>query len=338
MAYASGLGSQIGFSPETTYGTAVAPATFLEARSIGLEAQVEHMMSEGLRSGLRVQRSDRFVVNRKGVSGDIELDITSNNLARWLLHAMGDSRAIGSIKTGSGPAYTYTLQLGDPASLASMTIQTGAADRAGTVRRMDATGCFITEFSISNEVDGILQGTFTVDGRDYAPSASAVTSASYASTTEPLSFAGGSFQINASTIPIKSFELNVTHGYDTERFQINSTTLKSRPVVNALDEITATIDMEFMADGSTWATDDLMTKLRAGTTLTDLQCTWTGNTAITGSTYPSLNAKLSKALITAATPVVEGPEMVMLSLEVMALDDGTNQPLSMVYVSSENLT
>jgi hypothetical protein len=73
--------------------------------------------------------------------------------------------------------YLYTTRLGDPASLASMTIQTGIADVAGNVRRMDAVGCFITEFSLSNETDGILTGSFTVDGRDYIPSASAVTAA-----------------------------------------------------------------------------------------------------------------------------------------------------------------
>ena len=340
MAVGSGLGSQIGFAPETTYGTAVTPTTFLEARSVGLELQVEHMMSEGLRSGLRVQRGDRFVVNKKGVSGDIELDITSNNLARWLIHAMGDSRAISSIKSASGSVYTYAMQLGDPASLAAMTVQTGVADNAGNVRRMDATGCYITEFSLANEIDGIVSGTFTIDGRDYAPSASAATSATYASGTEPLAFSQGAFSVNGTGIAIRSYELSVTHGYDVERYQINSTSLKSRPVVNALDEITATVELEFNGAGlgATWGTDDLVTKYRAGTTLTDCSITWTGATAISGGNYPALTANLPQALITSCTPTIEGPEMIILSVELMALDNGTDQPLELTYVSSENLT
>lgn len=340
MAIGSGLGSQVMFGLETTYGTSVTPAYTLEATSVGLELQVEHMMAAGLRSGLRVMRSDRQVVNKKGVNGSIDTEIYSNGgtPVYWLIKAMGDSRAMGSIKTGS-TAYTYTIQLGDPASGSSMTVQTGVADVGGTVRRMDATGCFITEFSLSNEVDGMLTMSATVDGRDYTPSSSAVTSATYSSSSEPLTYAGGSFSINGTTVPIRSYEVNVTHGYDLERYQINSTTLKSRPIINALDEITATISLEFGADsGSTWATDDLMTKYRAGTLLTNVIGQWTGTTAITGSTYPSTQVTIPKALITSATPTVAGPDIIMLDVEIMALDDGTNQPMTLTVVSSENAT
>lgn len=337
MAIGSGLGSQLGYAPETTYGTAATPTTWLEARSAGLEIQVEHMMSEALRTGLVVQRSDRRVINKKGVNGDIELDITSNNLARWFRHAMNDDRAFSTTKTGAGPAYTYTYQLGDPASCPSMTIQVGASDIGGTVRRMDATGCFISEFSLSNSVDELLQGTFTVDGRDMAPSASAVTTASYATGTEPLAFSGGSVSVAGSTVPVKSIEVNVSHGIDLERYQINSTTLKSRPIRNALTEISGTVEMEFGADAKTWATDDLVTKFRAGTTIA-LVGTWTGSTAITGTTMPSCAVNLPTCLITSATPTIEGPEIIMLSVEWQALDDGSNQPITLTYVSSENIT
>jgi hypothetical protein len=337
MAVGSGLGSQIGFAPETTYGTSAAPTTWLEARSAGLELQVEHMMSEALRTGLKVQRTDRQVVNRKGVNGEIELDITTNNMARWFRHAMNDDRAFSTTKTGS-TAYTYTYELGDPASCPSMTIQTGVADVGGTVRRMDATGCFITEFSLSNSVDEILQGSFTVDGRDYTPSASAVTSASYATGTEPLTFAGGSVSLAGSVTPVRSFEVSVSHGIDVERYQINSTTLKSRPIRNALTEVTGTVELEFGASSvGTWGTDTLVDRYRSGTAIA-VAATWTGNTAITGTTYPSLAVNLDSCIITSCTPTIAGPEIIILSLEYMALDNGTDAPIDLVYVSSENLS
>lgn len=339
MAVGSGLGSQIGFAPETTYGTAETPTTWLEARTAGLELNVEHMMSEALRTGLKVQRVDRQVVNRKGVSGEIELDITSNNMARWLRHAMNDDRAFGTTKTGGGTAKTYTYEIGDPASLASMTIQTGVADIGGTVRRMDATGCFVSEFSLSNSVDEILQGSFTIDGRDYTPSASAVTSASYATGTEPLTFAGGSVSLDGTVTPVRSFEVSVAHGIDLERYQINSTTLKSRPIRNAMTEITGTVELEFGqgTSATTWATSSLVDKYRAGTTIAVL-ASWTGSTAITGSDYPSLGVNLDNCIITAATPTIEGPEIIVMSVEFMALDDGTDPPIELVYVSSEDLS
>jgi hypothetical protein len=341
MAIGSGLGSQVMFGTETTYGTAVTPTVALEATSVGLELQVENIMSEGLRSGMRVMRGDRTVVNRKGVSGGIDMDITSNALARWLIHAMGDSRAIATIKsTPAASVYLYTMQLGDPASLASMTIQSGISDIGGNVRRMDAVGCYCTEFTISNEIDGVLTGSFTVDGRDYIPSASAVTSATYASGTEPLVFHQGAITIGGTSVPVRSYELSVTHGYDVERYQINSTSLKSRPIINAADEITMSLEMEFdgTAGAATWATSDFVSKFRAGTKVTNVIGTWTGATAIASTNYPYLKATVPQAVITAATPTIEGPEVVALSLELMATDNGTDQPLTLEYQSSENLS
>jgi hypothetical protein len=313
MAIGSGLGSQVQFGIETTYGTSVTPTVALEATSVGLDLQVESIMSEGLRAGLRVQRGDRTVVNRKGVNGDIEMDVTSNAMARWLIHAMGDSRAIGSIKTTpSAGVYLYTTRLGDPADLSSMTIQTGVADVGGNVRRMDAVGCFVTEFGLSNEIEG----------------------------TEPLVFHQGAITVGGTAVPLKSYELSVTHGYDVERYQINSTSLKSRPIINAKDEITLTLEMDFdgTAGGATWATSDFVSKFRAGTKVTDIIGTWTGGTAIASTYFPYLKATVPQAVITSATPTIDGPEIVALTVELMATDDGTNQPLTLEYQSSENLT
>ena len=61
-------------------------------------------------------------------------------------------------------------------------------------------------------------------------------------------------------------------------------------------------------------------------------------TAISGGNFPTLTALIPSALITSCTPTIEGPEIITLSMEIMALDNGTNQPLSLTYVSSENLT
>lgn len=336
MAIGSGLGSQIGFASETTYGTAATPTNWLEVTKAGLEIQVEHMMSEALRSGLKVQRSDRYVVNKKGVSGDIELDVTSNNLAKLLRHCLNDDRAYTTTKTGSSP-YTYTYQIGDPASCPPLTFQVGVADINGTVNRMDATGCFVKEFNLSNQTDELLTMSISVDGRDMTPSASTVTSASYASGTEVLSFAGGSVSIASATVPIRSLDVKVSHGIDTERYQINSTTLKSRPIRNALTDVSGSFSLEFGADAKTWATDDLVTKMRAGTTIA-LVATWTGSTAISGTTYPSLSVSMPVCLVTKATPTIEGPGVNILNVDYKALDNGSNEPVTVTYVSSENVT
>ena len=53
---------------------------------------------------------------------------------------------------------------------------------------------------------------------------------------------------------------------------------------------------------------------------------------------PSCGVNMPACLITGVTPTIEGPEIIMLSVEFTALDNGTNAPLQLTYVSSENLT
>ncbi len=47
---------------------------------------------------------------------------------------------------------------------------------------------------------------------------------------------------------------------------------------------------------------------------------------------------LDSCLITSCTPTIAGPEIIILSVEFMALDNGTDAPIELVYVSSENLS
>jgi hypothetical protein len=99
------------------------------------------------------------------------------------------------------------------------------------------------------------------------------------------------------------------------------------------------VELEFGAGPGTWATNSLMDKYRAGTVVA-LVATWTAPTSISGTYKPSISFSIPRALITSATPTVEGPDMVMQTIEFMALEDAANsvEPLTVTYQSSEDLT
>ena len=337
---ASGLGSSVGFGVESTYGTAVAPTNHVAANSVGLTLDVEQIQSEGIVSGRSVMQSGRRVVNKKGVSGDIAFDAEANGMALLLRHMMGDERAFATTKTNpTGSVYSYAYRLGSLPTSSSLTFQTGIADRGGTVRTMNALGCVIPEWSISNEIDGTLATSLTIAGRDYVPSASDRTSVSYATGTELFTFAGGAATVEAIATEIRSVEINVAHGLNLERYQIASSTLPSQPTQAAMREITGSIELEWGAGPGTFATSDLFTKYRAGTVIA-VVATWTGATALSGTYYPSISFSLPKCVITSASPTIDGPDMVMQTVEFMALEDNANsvEALSCTYQSSENLT
>ncbi len=338
---ASGLGSSAGFAIESTFGTPVTPPTnFIAATSQSLSLDVEHIMSEGIRSGRAVQDVNRYVVNKKGASGSIEFDAEANGMGLLLRHMIGDERAYSTTKTTvSSGVYSYSFRPGTLMTSSSMTWQLGIPGRDGVVRTGNLPGSVVSEWEVSNEIDGLLTSSLTIAGRDWVPSSADRQAPAYATGTELFSFAGGAVTVGGTSAEVRSVSIACNHGLDLERYQIASSTLRSQPVQNARREITGSVELEFGAGPGTWATDSLMDKYRAGTVVA-LVATWTGGTAISGTYYPSISFSLPKCLITSATPTVEGPDMVMQTVEFMALEDNANsvEPLTVTYQSSENLT
>lgn len=337
---ASGLGSSVGFGVESTFGTVPTITNWLPVTSQSLSLDVEHIMSEGLVAGRAVQQSSRYVVNKKGASGSIEFDSLANGMGLLLRHMIGDERAYATTKTTvTSGVYSYSFRPGTLPTSSSLTFQLGIPTRSGSVVTGNVPGSVISEWEISNEVDGLLTSSLTIAGRDWVPSASDITSVSYPTGTELFSFAGGAATVGGTSAEVRSISVACNHGLDLERYQIASSTLRSQPVQSAMREITGSVELEFGAGPGTWATDSLMDKYRAGTTVA-LVATWTGSTAISGTYYPSISFSIPKALITSATPTVEGPDMVMQTIEFMALEDSANsvEPLTVTYVSSESLT
>lgn len=337
---ASGLGSSVGFGVESTFGTVPTITNWLPVTSQSLSLDVEHIMSEGLVAGRAVQQSSRYVVNKKGASGSIEFDSLANGMGLLLRHMIGDERAYATTKsTVTSGVYSYSFRPGTLPTSSSLTFQLGIPTRSGSVVTGNVPGSVISEWEISNEVDGLLTSSLTIAGRDWVPSASDITSVSYPTGTELFSFAGGAATVGGTSAEVRSISVACNHGLDLERYKIASSTLRSQPVQSAMREITGSVELEFGAGPGTWATDSLMDKYRAGTTVA-LVATWTGSTAISGTYYPSISFSIPKALITSATPTVEGPDMVMQTIEFMALEDSANnvEPLTVTYVSSESLT
>lgn len=340
MALASGLGSSIGFGVESTYGTAVAPTNHFEARSVDLDPGIEFVESEGIRAGTRVMRADRFAVGKKAPELSSEFDVLTNAFARMLVHMCGESRGVGTYKTTpSSGVYLYTLHpmTADPNSLASLTFQAGIADRAGSVRRMDLSGAVISEWTLSNEVDGTLSASITAPGRDLTPSASAITSVSYPSSTNLLYWTQGAVTVDGTASEVKSVNIEYAHGFDLERFFIGSG-LRAKPIPAEMASCQITVETEFGALPGTYASSDMVTKFRAGTTIA-FEAEWTGATAIASTYYPSLTVSAPACRIAEAVPSYSGGEVVgqTLTLDVFAPTDGS-EPLVVEYQSSESLS
>lgn len=322
MAIRSGIAAQLGFAAETTWGTYAAPTRFLEANSFAIQNQIDRIESSAIRASNRVLRQDRWAANPKGISGTIELEVMSKGFGLLLKHMLG-TVAI-TTPSGATTARLHTHTLGDTYGL-GLTVQGGVPDVAATVQPFSWLGCKIGEWTLSNEVDGILMLGLNIDGASET-TAQSLASASYASSVELLTFAGGTVTVAGSQFDVRSFSLTGNAGLKTDRYFLRGSSTKKEPIPAALVDLSGQIEAEF--EGLT-----AYNRFVNGT-VASLSATWVGST-IEGAFKYSLTVTLPAVRFDGTTPEVASADVVMLPLPFKALFDGSNEPVTIAYQTTD---
>ena len=326
MSIRSGLAAQIGFGDETTYGTYATPTRFLEFESESLALQQEYAESPGLRATNRVQRTDRVRVNTLGASGNVLFPaVQSKGFGLVLKHMVGKAGVITTTSGGTN-AKDHTYTLGDPYGL-STTWQVGRPDVSGTVQPFSYPGTKVTGWTLSNQSGGYVSlgvDLFSqAEDRDIA-----LASASYSSgTVEDLFYADGTLNVASGAVSVMDVSISGATAVNTDRRFIRSSTLVKEPLIAGMYEITGSMTMEF----ESLTQYELFTDNTVG----QLDVTWSAPTAIESTIKPSLKVTLPKVQFRGTTPNVSGPGIVTLTCPFKALYDGTNEPITIVYVSSD---
>lgn len=226
MAIPSGLSAQLGIAEETVYGTPVTVTRFFEFTDESLAMEIERIESAGLRSGTRVQRSDRWVPGQKSVGGDVEMELATKSFGLWLKHALG---GVATTQPSAGPdptVYDHTFTPGDlPVSL---TVQVGRTGVDGTTRPFTYEGCRVSEWEISGSVGELAMFKATLIGEDEV-TATALATASYPSSLGLLSFINGSLTVAGSAFDVKEFSLAGNNGLADDRYFFGSA-LRKQPL------------------------------------------------------------------------------------------------------------
>ena len=305
MAIGSGIGSQLGIATETTFNTPVTVSTFYEFTNESINYNKNISVGLGLRAGGQVARSGRRVVTTSDATGDINLDLPTKGLGLLLSYAMG-----GTVQTSG----TYTL--GDVYGK-SFTAQVGVPQYGGTVTPKTIAGCKISSFEISAAQSAIATGRFTIDGASFTTSTSLAT-ASFPSNNSVFHFAQGAITVDGSSVAnIKDFTLSVDNVLKTDRFNLGSAGVKAEQIINGFRAITGSITAEF--------TDTtLLAKFLADTSAA-LVLTFTGpSSSVLSITLPAVK-------FDGEAPQVGGPEVIDINFTFQAYDNGTDQPLTIVY-------
>lgn len=327
MAIAAGIGGFAAIKAEVTYGTPVTPDESVEINTAQLKKVKNTAQGRGLANGLLGARGVRRKVTTVAGGGTIGLDVTSNNMGRFLQGLMGATALPVLI---SGSSYTQTHTLSDNVGK-FYTIQAGVPDAGGVIRPYTFTSCKVLQGEFHCGIDEILQATYTIDSQNMVTATGAITP-SYTAGATPFSFAEmtvklGTFASEASVTGVRSIDVQFARSQKVDRFYAGAAGLKAEPIMNDYMSITGTIEIDFTTKA------DFVDRYIADTP-TSMVITFVQPTAISGANFPTFTMTIPNVYFEGDTPTIDGPDMVSVSVPFTWLYDNTNLP-SIVMISSD---
>lgn len=323
MAVASGVGAQLGIKAETTWGTAVTPDTFLPFTSESITRQFEYIESKGLQAGILAQPQGLYVQTTESITGSVDLAVTTADHHPFFNMLHGNS--VSPTTPGGGTntrLQTHNIGATDPIGK-SLTIQVGRPDVGGTVRPFTYSGCKVSSATWSMERGGTLNASYNVVGKT-GVTATSLASASY-SYGKPFNFTQGSIELDDVVLTdcVRSAQVTCTLPLATDRYCIGGGATIKEPVLTDYVAVEVQLECEF--------TSLTQYTAFAAAARRKLELNVTDTTAIEGSLYPYVYFTVASTVATAASPVVQGPDILTSTITLKGLSDGTNPLLKIEY-------
>ncbi len=327
MAIGSGLGSQVGFSTESTWGTRVAPAKFVRGTAYAANRAQNRVQGEGLQAGVIGNIGAHYVETTEAGEGSLSCDIQTSGFGPLFQALTGGTSTI--VQQAATAAWLQTHTLGDPVK--SLTVQVGTPYRTGTVFVQELQGAKVTSAELSCSADSILTGSFNFDAKKYDSSQTLAT-ATYVSAKpfhgKQMAVKTGSYGAEVAVSGVRSVSLSWNNAFDTEDYTAGSTGLKAEQIRNGVVSITGSLTVDWLTTTKTAFED-----LRVANTSTSLVLKWTG-ALIAGSYYEDLEICLPGVFFTGDAPSISGADVVTADYGFEWKYDGTNLPY-IKYMSTD---
>lgn len=329
----------IGLLKESVYGTVVTPTKFYEFTDEDLGWRPTFVDGAATRYGMRVQASDRRVLVKDACGGSFTVEAMTKGLGALFEAALGVGT---STIIGAGPAYQ---QLFTPttAGMPSYTIQKGIPPLGGgavvpqTYSGMVCTGW---EFNVDN--GAVPTFKFDFEGKNLDTS-TAYTAASYPASNGLLTFVNGTVTIGGSvTVPtttalatggtatanVRSATFNWDNNTDKEGYNFGSAGKRGRAPVLGLRSGSGTLVVDY--------TDNVLRDAYLNQTDLAVVLTFAGTTAITGSTYPTIQITLPCVRLNGEMPKAAGGDVITQSIEFNVYDNRVAaEPVYVAIVTPE---
>lgn len=295
MAQVHGYNTFFAWGKESTYGTAVAAAKYVEIEKESLREGRKYAHKPLLRTLSR----NRRIKEKMAPAGSIRLPMLKTGLEQLLENAFGASSAATTGPASGVYTHTFTLKAAVPVGLTAYVSRDADATGAGTCYRY--AGAHISKLTLDQAVgewlmvDAEFIARIQAQTTNLSPSYPTFTPYDYSHMTV--------FAINPASanvaIPLRSLKVMIDNKYDLEGYRLGS---EQRQVVNreGQREVSFEFEMELNAE----ALIDYYQALSE----TDLQFKW----VIDADT--DLTLTLPKVVFDGENPAIDGPGAKILSM------------------------
>jgi hypothetical protein len=314
----------LGMGEETGYNVPIASARFFELQTESFGGKYSRIDAKGVRAGNRVLRGDRWAPNFKGADGSVKLEVLDSGYGLLFKHMLGAIAA----GTPVGGKTTYTATLGSLTGL-STTWQAGRYDTSGGLTPFTYTGGKVHNWELAAAVDGILELTLNMDfateniGAGAGPLALATPT--YPAVAQLFTYVGGSVTVGGTTFYAHDVMFKGDNSLKVDRFFMANNGIKKEPLEQEFRKITWELKGEF----------DGMTQFNRVAAATNAGATAAIVANFATPQGGALSINIPAARFDVGPPHVDGAKIPEITFTGVGLDDGTDQPITITYTTTD---
>lgn len=315
----------VGVESTSAYGTAVNPTTRFEVLSENLKLKKDYIESKALKGSRRYLSTDGHIPSKSNVEGDIEIEIPSKGAGFWFKQLMG------AVATGTPAGATnrrlHTFTASSDLDTTSFTAEIQRTDVEGTAHRFVYAGCGVTDIELACKVGEVATMKMGVYGKSETVTAASAQSASYPAST-PLVFTGGKIAIGGTTdyVNVTDFSLKMENGRKQDRFFLGDST-PNKMIEADMRSAEGKISVEWTG----------LTQYNRFVNHTNaaLYAKFETQSAIESGVKGYVQVTIPAVVFTGETPV-GGGDIIEQSIDFKALDNGTDEPVKIEYLSLDS--
>lgn len=330
-----GLGGAVGLAKETTYGTFVAPARWIEVHDAKMqERRQDPQQGTGLASGRSVDLGTRRVSPWFDGGGTVDMEVLNSGMALLLANIMGSSTTLAQI--GTTTAYSAAFSYGVPDNQNYFSMQVLAPDTGGTIKQQNYEGCKIIKATFTIERGGLLMLSIDVDAQNWQDTSAAGTPSYTENTTSfsaiGMNFSAGTFGSEAALDGVRKFELTIERTLDVKRIYLGDSQ-KAEPITIGVTKISGSMDIDLLPTNKAVIWDLFNSQAAVPSIVAD----FIGGAIGSSGHNNELKLNVTNAFIdSAGTPELDGPDLVKATIPFTGLIDSANDsPLTATLTTGD---